>query len=118
MITIENVDTNPREQGPHKYLLRVNREDICTFVHNREKSLRDCLLAAIAALPVEASIGIGTKVLFTQVMKDSDEKHTLAEIGDLGVVTGRYDDDYLVLNQQNNIEFLAGTDEFRVMLNQ
>lgn len=50
MIAIVNVDKNVRESGEHEYELRINREVICRFTHNREESLSECLLkAAIAA---------------------------------------------------------------------
>lgn len=49
MIAIVNVDENVRTGGPHKYELRINRKVIATFTHDREKPLRDCLLAAAVA---------------------------------------------------------------------
>ena len=50
MIAIVNVDGNPRPSGEHIYELRINRELIATFTHNREEGLTKCLeLAAKAA---------------------------------------------------------------------
>jgi len=50
MIAIVNVDENVRPDGPHEYELRINRRVVCTFTHNREEPLHECLLkAAIAA---------------------------------------------------------------------
>jgi hypothetical protein len=49
MIAIVNVDENVRTGGPHKYELRINRKVVATFTHDREKPLRDCLLAAALA---------------------------------------------------------------------
>ena len=49
MICIVNVDENVRPNGPHKYELRINRMVVATFTHDREKPLRDCLLAAAVA---------------------------------------------------------------------
>ena len=49
MIAIVNVDENVRTHGPHKYELRINQRVVATFTHDREKPLRDCLLAAAIA---------------------------------------------------------------------
>ena len=49
MIAIVNVDTIPRSSGPHIYELRINKEVIATFTHNREDSLEKCLQLASQA---------------------------------------------------------------------
>jgi len=49
MICIVNVDENVRANGPHKYELRINNRFIAAFTHDREKPLRDCLMAAAIA---------------------------------------------------------------------
>ena len=49
MIAIVNVDTIPRSSGPHIYELRINKEVIATFMHNREDSLEKCLQLASQA---------------------------------------------------------------------
>jgi len=116
MITIENVDNNPRETGPHKYLLRVNREDICTFTHDPEMSLADCLLAAVKALPEEIKPGVN--ICFPNRLLDSDEDKVMAEVGDHGVITGTYEDGYLVKNLRNELEFFALRVEFCVFRKQ
>ena len=55
MIAIVNVDTIPRSSGPHIYELRINKEVIATFTHNREDSLEKCLqLASQAAAKAAA----------------------------------------------------------------
>lgn len=53
MIAIVNIDKNPRETGKHLYSLRINNNEICTFHHDRERPLWECLsTAAIAAMEI------------------------------------------------------------------
>ena len=49
MIAIVNVDKNPKPSGFHEYELRINRNVIVTFTHNREDSLEKCLELAAQA---------------------------------------------------------------------
>lgn len=49
MITIVNVDPNPRPTGEHQYELRINQKVIAKFVHRREDGLEKCLLRAANA---------------------------------------------------------------------
>jgi hypothetical protein len=49
MIAIINVAMHPAPSGPHPYEVRVNRELITTFVHNREDGLAMCLRRAADA---------------------------------------------------------------------
>ena len=39
MIAIINIDPDLRQTGPHLYEVRINREVVATFVHNREDDL-------------------------------------------------------------------------------
>ena len=49
MIAIVNITPDPQPTGPHTYSLRINREEICQFTHNREESLEVCLRKAAKA---------------------------------------------------------------------
>jgi len=53
MIAIVSVDPNPRIAGKHLYELRINREVITTFTHNREDDLAVLLLKASEAADME-----------------------------------------------------------------
>jgi len=53
MIAIVNVDPNPRIAGEHLYELRINKELITTFAHNREEGLAVLLLKASEAADME-----------------------------------------------------------------
>ena len=46
MIAIVNITPEPKPTGPHTYSLRINRQEVCQFTHQREKSLAECLRAA------------------------------------------------------------------------
>ena len=50
MIAIVNIDPHPRPEGSHLYELRINREPICQFFHDREDSLSECLKRAAMAV--------------------------------------------------------------------
>ncbi len=50
MIVINNIDKNPRNIGPHQYVLRINAKEICSFSHNREDGLATCLRKAANAV--------------------------------------------------------------------
>ena len=52
MISIVNVDENPRSAGPHKYEIRVNNEVIGSFIHSREDELSVCFDKASYAAKV------------------------------------------------------------------
>jgi hypothetical protein len=49
VIAIVNVSKEPKSSGPHEYELRINRDVVCTFTHNREESLSKCLRRAADA---------------------------------------------------------------------
>lgn len=49
-IIIENVDSNPRTIGKHRYVLRINTHVINYFFHSREDGLAACLRAAADAV--------------------------------------------------------------------
>ena len=59
MIWIQNIDPNPRRTGLHRYALRINRDLVCEFEHDREDSLECCLLAAADAAH-RAATRVGT----------------------------------------------------------
>ena len=66
MIAIVNVDTIPRSSGPHIYELRINKEVIATFTHNREDSLEKCLqLASQAAACRNLRTGKNNESIFS-----------------------------------------------------
>jgi hypothetical protein len=50
MIAIVNVSTHNNPTGPHRYEVRINREVIARFAHNREDGLTRCLEKAAAAV--------------------------------------------------------------------
>ena len=50
MIAIVNIDGNVRKSGPHLYEIRINREPVTRFTHDREKPLSKCLFNALLAV--------------------------------------------------------------------
>lgn len=50
MIAIVNVSKVLREKGLHEYEVRINRDVICRFTHNREGGLACCLRRAADAV--------------------------------------------------------------------
>ena len=49
MIAIVNVDKNVRESGPHEYEVRINREPLFRFTHDREKPIFKLFIKAAFA---------------------------------------------------------------------
>lgn len=49
-IIITNIDKHPRETGSHEYVVKINRDTICYFTHNREDGLATCLRRAANAV--------------------------------------------------------------------
>lgn len=50
MISIVNIDHNPREKGMHLYEVRINRDPVARFTHLREDGLVKCLERAAIAV--------------------------------------------------------------------
>ena len=50
MIAIVNIGGNVRKSGPHLYEIRINREPVTRFTHDREKPLSKCLFNALLAV--------------------------------------------------------------------
>ena len=46
MIAIINITPDPKTYGAHTYSLRINHQELCQFVHNREDGLTTCLKKA------------------------------------------------------------------------
>jgi hypothetical protein len=72
-------------------------------------------LAAIDALPESTKPGMA--ILFHEVLKDSDDINTLAEVGDLGEVICTFMDGFKVKNHRNDLELFVTRDEFKVIRN-
>lgn len=53
MIQIINITDEPTESGPNKYVIKINQEFICTFTHNREDGLSECLFRGAMAVRME-----------------------------------------------------------------
>lgn len=69
MISIVNIDENPRPFGVHRYQVKINRMEICQFEHKREDGLAACLLAAAKA--VEANKWANAKHLIFQADREA-----------------------------------------------
>jgi len=50
MIAIINIDDNPSLTGIHEYVVKINTEEICRFLHKREDGLSTCLRIAATAV--------------------------------------------------------------------
>ena len=50
MIAIVNIDDNPRLEGEHLYVVKINKKEICRFTHRREDGLSQCLFKASKAV--------------------------------------------------------------------
>lgn len=71
MIAIVNVSKRLRPKGKHKYEVRINKEVIATFEHDREDKLYTCLQKAADAVYDEIVIKPAIRLSDELIKKES-----------------------------------------------
>ena len=77
MISIVNVDANPRPRGWHEYVVRVNQDHIAGFRHRREDGLATCLMKAAEAVTLASA---GSNPVVMELWKACGHDGTFAQL--------------------------------------
>lgn len=75
MIAIRNISPKVEPTGKHEYEVRINREVITTFWHNREDGLTICLQKASEAVYDELIIKPAIRYPFKEAKKKYQDKN-------------------------------------------